>query len=44
MGAFYGSKILGGEINQKTGNAWTLEDVPVLWRSRTVAWLAENRV
>ncbi len=44
MGAFYGNKIMSGEINQKTGNVWTLEDVPALWRSRTAAWLAENRV
>lgn len=39
MGAFYGSKIRNGEINQKTGKAWKLEDVPSFWRAKTELWL-----
>lgn len=42
MGRFYGTKIKNGEINPKTGEAWTLEDVPKLWRNVTAAWLAAN--
>lgn len=42
MGRFYGTKIKNAEINPKTGEAWTLEDVPRLWRNATTAWLAAN--
>lgn len=35
MGAFYGNKIKNMEINQKTGKAWMLEDVPSFWREKT---------
>jgi len=42
MGAFYGSRILKGETNPKTGTAWKLEDVPSLWRPKTEEWLKEN--
>ncbi len=42
MGAFYGSKILDGEINPKTGEAWKLEDVPSFWRKKTESWLDQN--
>lgn len=45
MGAFYGSKILRGddEINPKTGKAWTIDDVPKLWREKTQTWLDEHK-
>lgn len=42
MGRFYGLKIKNGVINAKTGAAWTIEDVPILWRSATRAWLDAN--
>lgn len=42
MGRFYGVKIKSGEINDAIGEAWTLEDVPKLWRKATAAWLAAN--
>lgn len=42
MGAFYGSKIRSGEINPATEKAWTIDDVPKLWRTKTETWLAEN--
>lgn len=42
MARFYGRKILNGEINGKTGEPWTLADVPAHWRSATEAWLEEN--
>lgn len=42
MGAFYGSKIKNGEINSKTGEPWTIEDVPRLWRRATIKWLQEH--
>ena len=42
MGRFYGLKIKNGEINPATGEAWTLNDVPKLWRKATEKWLNEN--
>lgn len=42
MAAFYGTKILNGEINPKTGAAWVIGDVPRLWRARTQTWLDEH--
>ena len=39
MGAFYGNKIKNKEINNKTGKAWTLEDVPFFCREKTEQWL-----
>ena len=42
MGAWYGKKILNGIINPKTGEAWVIEDVPRLWKSRTIKWLDEH--
>ena len=34
MVKFYVEKIGSGVINQNTGNAWTIEDVPKLWRTK----------
>lgn len=42
MGRFYGIKIKNGEINDATGEALKIEDVPKLWRKATEKWLAEN--
>lgn len=42
MGAFYGRKIVNGVINPKTGEAWTLEDVPTHWRAATAEWIEEH--
>ena len=42
MGKFYGLKIKNGEINPKTGEVWTLDDVPRLWKNQTAAWLEAN--
>ena len=42
MARFYGTKILNGEINPKTGAAWVIEDVPKLWKNQTAAWLQQN--
>lgn len=42
MGRFYGVKIKTGDINDATGEAWKLEDVPKLWRKATEKWLAAN--
>lgn len=42
MGEFYGKKILRQETNSKTGEPWTLKDVPSLWRKRTQTWLSEH--
>lgn len=42
MGRFYGTKIKNGEINPATGEEWTLNDVPKLWRKATEKWLNEN--
>lgn len=42
MGRFYGLKIKNGEMNQKTGAPWTIDDVPKLWKNAATAWLAAN--
>lgn len=42
MGFFYGTKIKDGEINLKTGVAWTMDDVPPFWKTKTEKWLEEN--
>lgn len=42
MGRFYGTKILNGDINPKTGAAWVIADVPKLWRAATAAWIMEH--
>ena len=39
MAAFYGKKIINGVINPKTGEAWTLADVPAYWREATREWI-----
>lgn len=44
MGAFYGTKILKGTMNPKTGDPWKLADVPTLWKTKTEVWLAEHGV
>ena len=38
---FYVDKIQNEVINEKTGNAWTLEDVPRLWRKKVEKALAK---
>ena len=43
MGRFYGTKIKNAEINPKTEEAWTIEDVPRLWKNATQKWLNENQ-
>lgn len=42
MGEFYGKKIVSGEINPKTGEAWTIDDVPRLWKKKTQQWIEEH--
>jgi len=42
MGAFYGSKILSGKINPRTGQGWRTEDIPSLWKDATEKWLKDN--
>lgn len=43
MGRFYGIKIKNGEINDKTGLPWAINDVPKFWRNATQKWLDENQ-
>lgn len=42
MGEFYGKKILHREINPKTGEPWTIDDVPRIWKKKTQDWLDEH--
>lgn len=42
MGKFYGVKIKNGEVNSKTGQPWTIDDVPRLWKAATRKWLEDN--
>ena len=34
MVKFYADKIKTGVINQNTGGAWKVEDVPKMWRAK----------
>lgn len=34
MVRFFAEKIRSGATNQNTGAAWTVEDVPKLWRAK----------
>ena len=43
MGAFYGTKVISKEINEKTGKPWTIEDVPSLWKKKTQEWISANK-
>lgn len=40
MVKFYATKIKNNVINPNTGNIWTLNDVPKLWRSKVEKELA----
>ena len=42
MAKLYYLKITNEEINPTTSEAWTLEDVPLLWRDEVQALLDEN--
>ena len=43
MAKLYAQKITNNEINALTGEAWKLEDVPMLWRAEVQEALdAEN--
>jgi hypothetical protein len=37
MAKLYAQKITNNEINALTGEAWKLEDVPMLWRAKVEA-------
>ena len=37
MAKLYAQKITNNEINALTGEAWKLEDVPMLWRDKVEA-------
>lgn len=41
MVAYYVAKIQDKEINPKTGEVWTVNDVPKLWRKKVEAALSE---
>ena len=43
MGAFYGQKIRNKEINPRTGESWSLDDVPSLWKKKTEDWLKNGK-
>lgn len=42
MYAYYGTKIMKGAINSKTGQPWKIEDVANFWRPGTITWLEEH--
>ena len=42
MAKLFLNKIKSGEINSATGDAWKLEDVPMLWRAEVEAMLEQN--
>lgn len=41
MAKLFLNKIKSGEINPATGEAWKLEDVPMLWRAEVEAMLEQ---
>ena len=41
MAKLYLQKITNKETNQQTGEAWKLEDVPMLWRDEVEAMLEQ---
>ncbi len=41
MVKFYADKIRSGAINQNTGEEWTLEDIPKIWRVKVEKELKE---
>ncbi len=41
MAKLFINKIKSGEINPATGEAWKLEDVPMLWRAEVEAMLEQ---
>lgn len=42
MAKLYAQKITNNEINAQTGEAWKLEDVPMLWREEVGRVLDEK--
>lgn len=42
MGAFYGRKIINGEMNPKTGETWKMEDVREFWKKDVSKYLEEH--
>lgn len=40
---FYGEKILAGEINSKTGEAWKVDDVLEEWRPRVADYVEAHK-
>lgn len=39
MAKIYCRKIMAGDINPATGEAWTIDDVPLRWRDEVQALL-----
>ena len=44
MAKLYLQKINNQEINAQTGEAWKLEDVPILWRAEVEGLLTATEV
>ena len=42
MAYFYGYRIVNGVINPKTGEPWTIEDVPARYVPATEQWIEEH--
>ena len=42
MAKLYAQKITNNEMNALTGEAWKIEDVPMLWRAEVQALLEES--
>ena len=42
MAYFYGYRIVNGIINPKTGEPWTIEDVPTRYVAATEQWIEEH--
>ena len=44
IGEFYGTLIQNGEVNEKTGQPWSIDDVPDRFKAATTTWIAEHPV
>ncbi len=42
IGEYYGTFIVNGTINEKTGQPWTIDDVPERFKSATQTWINEH--
>lgn len=43
IGEYYGTFIVDGTVNEKTGKPWTIDDVPERFKPQTAAWIDKHQ-